>query len=168
MSKQKDINTSMRGVLIDWLNEVAQEFKLRNETLYLAVNYTDRFLARCLTAERGKLQLIGVCCVLIASKYYEAVPPQVDDFVYITDHSYQRTEVLQMESCILNTLEFNLTVVTVMDFLARFLKAGGITPQSADKRSIYFAMVRYFVLFFCVVTCAVCYLYALYNSFWLN
>lgn len=67
MPKQKDINASMRGVLIDWLNEVAQEYKLRNETLYLAVNYTDRFLSRCPNAERGKLQLIGVCCVLIAS-----------------------------------------------------------------------------------------------------
>jgi len=70
MSKQKDIDASMRGVVVNWLNDVMQEYKLRREMLYLAVNYMDRFLAQCLTIDRSKLQLVGVCCLLIASKYY--------------------------------------------------------------------------------------------------
>lgn len=69
------------------------------------------------------------------------MPPPVDEFVYITDNTYQRIDLLQMESCILNTLEFNLTVVTVVDFLSRFLKAGGVTTTSQDKRPMYLAMV---------------------------
>jgi len=59
----------------------------------------------------------------------------VETIIHVTDKVYLRTEVLQMESHVLNT------VVTIMDFLARFLKAGGITPQSTDKRPFYFAMV---------------------------
>lgn len=162
MPRQNDINITMRSVLVDWLNEVAQEYKLRNETLYLAVNYTDRYLSQQ-RAERSELQLIGVCCVLIASyvnpsmhptmifflltlsfrKYYEAVPPAVDEFVFITDNTYKRSELLRMESHILNTLQFNLTVVTVMDFLSRFLLAGGIKSNSVDKRPILLSNVSF-------------------------
>ncbi|KAL0028210.1 hypothetical protein WJX79_001945 [Trebouxia sp. C0005] len=40
-SVQQDVNTSMRGILVDWLVEVAQEYKLVSETLFLAVNYID-------------------------------------------------------------------------------------------------------------------------------
>ena len=37
---------------------------------------------------RGRLQLVGVTCMLIASKYEEIFAPQVEDFVYITDSTY--------------------------------------------------------------------------------
>lgn len=72
MSSQKDINATMRGILIDWLVEVAEEYRLVPETLYLAVNYIDRFL-QCVPVNRGKLQLVGVTCMLIAS--YALRPP---------------------------------------------------------------------------------------------
>lgn len=42
MAKQPDINMNMRAILVDWLVEVAEEYKLHDETLYLAVNYIDR------------------------------------------------------------------------------------------------------------------------------
>jgi hypothetical protein len=46
---------------------------------------------------RGRLQLVGVTCMFIASKYEEIFAPRVEDFVYITDSTYSETEVLQME-----------------------------------------------------------------------
>ena len=64
----------MRGILIDWLVEVAEEYRLEAETLYLAVNYIDRFLS-FVPVNRSKLQLVGVTCMLIASKYEEIHPP---------------------------------------------------------------------------------------------
>ena len=36
----------MLGILMDWLVEVAEEYTLRNETLHLAKNYVDRYLAK--------------------------------------------------------------------------------------------------------------------------
>ena len=42
MSKQPDITYSMRSILVDWVVEVAEEYKLQAETLYLAVSYIDR------------------------------------------------------------------------------------------------------------------------------
>ncbi|MGH0117042.1 UNVERIFIED_CONTAM: hypothetical protein FKN15_028154 [Acipenser sinensis] len=66
MKKQPDITNSMRLILVDWLVEVGEEYKLRSETLYLAVNYLDRFLS-CMAVLRGKLQLVGTAAVLLAS-----------------------------------------------------------------------------------------------------
>lgn len=66
MKKQPDITVSMRAILVDWLVEVGEEYKLQNESLYLAVNYIDRFLSS-MSVLRGKLQLVGTAAMLLAS-----------------------------------------------------------------------------------------------------
>lgn len=66
MRKQPDITDGMRTILVDWLVEVGEEYKLRTETLYLAVNFLDRFLS-CMSVLRGKLQLVGTAAMLLAS-----------------------------------------------------------------------------------------------------
>lgn len=63
---QKDVTPSMRGVLVDWLVEVAEEYKLGSETLYLTVSHIDRFLS-LKTVNKQRLQLVGVSAMLIAS-----------------------------------------------------------------------------------------------------
>lgn len=119
---QKDVNAVMRGILVDWLVEVAEEYRLVPETLHLAVNYIDRFLSYVPVA-RSKLQLVGVTCMLIASKYEEIHPPAVDEFVYISDNTYKREEIMSMEAIILNRLNFELSIATSKGFLNRFMKA---------------------------------------------
>jgi len=138
MQSQKDINATMRSILIDWLVEVAEEYRLVPETLYLAVNYIDRFLSD-VPVNRSKLQLVGVTCMLIASKYEEIHPPAVDEFVYISDNTYKREEILQMEGMILNRLKFDLSVATTRVFLNRFLKAAkvGECDQTTEKLCEY-------------------------------
>jgi hypothetical protein len=43
MSSQKEINTKMRAILVDWIVEVHMKFKLVPPTLYLAVQLIDRY-----------------------------------------------------------------------------------------------------------------------------
>ena len=112
----------MRAILIDWLVEVAEEYRLVPETLHLAVNYIDRFLS-VVPVARSKLQLVGVTCMLVASKYEEIHPPAVDEFVYISDNTYKRDEIMSMEAMILNRLNFELSIATAKGFLNRYLKA---------------------------------------------
>jgi cyclin A len=66
MAKQPDITYGMRQILVDWLVEVGQEYKLQQETIYLAVNYIDRFLSY-MSVQRAKLQLVGTACMFIAA-----------------------------------------------------------------------------------------------------
>ncbi|OXB62200.1 hypothetical protein ASZ78_013931 [Callipepla squamata] len=109
MRKQPDITTEMRAILVDWLVEVGEEYKLQTETLYLAVNYLDRFLS-CMSVLRGKLQLVGTAAILLAAKYEEIYPPEVDEFVYITDDTYTKRQLLRMEHLLLKVLAFDLTI----------------------------------------------------------
>ncbi|KAI4389191.1 hypothetical protein MLD38_001443 [Melastoma candidum] len=124
---QKDVTASMRAILIDWLVEVAEEYRLVPDTLFLTVNYIDRYLSGN-PMNRQRLQLLGVACMMIASKYEEICAPQVEEFCYITDNTYFKGEVLQMESAVLNYLKFELTAPTAKCFLRRFIQAAhGVT-----------------------------------------
>ncbi|XP_059631780.1 cyclin-A1-1 [Cornus florida] len=119
---QKDINASMRSILIDWLVEVSEEYRLVPDTLYLTINYIDRYLSGNVV-DRQRLQLLGVACMMIAAKYEEICAPQVEEFCYITDNTYFKEEVLQMESSVLNYLKFEMTAPTAKCFLRRFVRA---------------------------------------------
>ena len=89
MKYQEDINPFMREILTDWLIEVHLKFKLQPETLYLTMNLIDRFLSKT-SINRKNLQLVGVTANFIAAKYEEIYPPNVNDFVYISDNAYTR------------------------------------------------------------------------------
>ena len=66
ISRQRDINPNMRAILVDWLVEVVEEYRLTTDTLYLTINLVDRFLSTT-HITREKLQLVGVASMLIAS-----------------------------------------------------------------------------------------------------
>jgi cyclin B len=121
MKNQTDINEKMRAILVDWLIDVHIKFKLLPETLFLTVNITDRFIERNVIA-RQKLQLVGVAAMLIACKYEEIYPPEIKDFVYVTDKAYSKEDVLDMEGKILSCLHFQLTVTSSLRFLERYSK----------------------------------------------
>ncbi|XP_061441186.1 cyclin-A2 [Rhineura floridana] len=119
MKKQPDITNNMRAILVDWLVEVGEEYKLQNETLHLAVNYIDRFLSS-MSVLRGKLQLLGTAAMLLASKFEEIYPPEVAEFVYITDDTYTKKQVLRMEYLVLKVLTFDLAAPTINQFLSQY------------------------------------------------
>lgn len=121
MKIQDDINERMRAILIDWLVEVHLKFKLVPETLYLTVNLIDRYL-EIEQVKRDKLQLVGVTAMLIACKYEEIYPPEVKDFVYITDNAYTKQEIQDMEYLMLKKFDFNVTVISSFRFIERFVR----------------------------------------------
>lgn len=121
MDAQADINARMRSILINWLIEVHEKFRLRSSTLYLTVSIVDRFLSAC-QVSRSKLQLVGCVAMLLASKFEEIYPPEVQDFVYIADSAYTREEILQMEGNVIRALGWEMSVVTPHSFANRFLQ----------------------------------------------
>ncbi|CAN6999641.1 unnamed protein product [Brassica oleracea var. botrytis] len=124
---QKDVTPNMRGVLVDWLVEVAEEYKLLSYTLYLDVSYIDRFLSLQIV-NRQKLQLLGVSSMLIASKYEEILPPNVEDFCYITDNTYTKQEIVKMAADLLLALQFELGNPTTNIYL-RLLESDAFVAQ---------------------------------------
>ncbi|XP_066507228.1 cyclin-A1 [Hoplias malabaricus] len=131
MRKQPDITNGMRVILVDWLVEVSEEFKLCSETVLLAVNYLDRFLSY-MSVLRGKLQLVGTAAILVAAKYEEIYPPEVDEFVYITDDTYTKNQLLRMEHIILKVLSFDMTAPTSQQFLMQYVLVEGTCSKTAN------------------------------------
>ncbi|XP_059689708.1 G2/mitotic-specific cyclin-B1 isoform X2 [Gavia stellata] len=117
----QEINGNMRAILIDWLVQVQVKFRLQQETLYMAVAIIDRFLQDNAVAKKI-LQLVGVTAMFIASKYEEVFPPYIEDFTYITDNTYTKFQICQMEMKILRALNFGLGRPLPPHFLRRASK----------------------------------------------
>lgn len=69
-------------------------------------------------------------------KFEEIYPPEVGEFVYITDDTYTKKQVLRMEHLILKVLSFDVAVPTVNCFVERFVMNDG-----ADAKTKSLAMV---------------------------
>ncbi|XP_073125995.1 putative cyclin-A3-1 [Henckelia pumila] len=138
---QKDVTANMRGILIDWLVEVAEEFKLVPDSLYLTVSYIDKFLSTK-AINRQKLQLLGVSSMLIAAKYEEISPPHVERFCYITDNTYSKEEVVKMEADVLKSLKFEMGNPTVKTFLRRFTR---IAQEDYKDSSLQVEFLGYYL-----------------------
>ncbi|KAJ4993345.1 G2/mitotic-specific cyclin-B [Stagonosporopsis vannaccii] len=122
MDNQAEIQWSMRSVLMDWLVQVHNRFTLLPETLFLAVNYVDRFLSAKVVS-LGKLQLVGATALFVAAKYEEINCPSVQEIVYMVDGAYTGDEVLKAERFMLSMLQFELGWPGPMSFLRRISKA---------------------------------------------
>lgn len=117
-----EVNERMRAILVDWLIQVNSRFQFLQETLYMGIAIMDRFL-QVQPISRGKLQLVGVTSLLVASKYEEMYSPEVADFAYITDNAYTTSQIREMEMIILRELNFDLGRPLPLHFLRRASKA---------------------------------------------
>lgn len=122
MDSHKDLTWNMRGLLGDWLMHTHARFGMMPETLFLCINLVDRFLSARVVS-LAKLQLVGVTCLFIAAKVEETISPAVDAYLYSADQSYTVAEILQAESYVLKTLDWNLSYPSPMNYLRRVSKA---------------------------------------------
>lgn len=82
------------------------------------------------------LQLVGVTAMFIASKYEEMYPPEIGDFAFVTDNTYTKHQIRQMEMKILRSLNFGLGRPLPLHFLRRASKIG-------EVRSLWSPLVWY-------------------------
>lgn len=137
MENQTEIQWSMRSVLMDWLVQVHSRFNLLPETLFLTVNYIDRFLSYKVVSV-GKLQLVGATAILVAAKYEEIHCPSLEEIEYMVDNGYTADEILKAERFMLSMLSFELGFPGPMSFLRRVSKADN---YDLDTRTL----AKYFI-----------------------
>ena len=88
--------------------------------------------------------------MLIASKYEEIYAPEVRDFVYITDKSYTKEEILMMEYKILSSLNFDILQVSPYIFLHRyhFISMDGMKSFYFAQFMLEFSLLEYKMLYY--------------------
>ena len=89
---QRDIRPPMRKIVADWMLQVCQELQCQPEVFALAMNYLDRFLARC-RVRKGSLQLLGSVCLLVASKFKETCPILGEKLIFYSDFSIRSEDL---------------------------------------------------------------------------
>jgi len=122
LSRHPAIEPRMRAILIDWLSEVCEVYKMHRETFYLAVDFLDRFLGVAEYVSRDKLQLVGVTCLFIGSKIEEIYPPPVKEFAYVTDGACTIEDIKLMELDIVKKLNWGLAPMTPNSWLKVFMQ----------------------------------------------
>ena len=130
---QTEINSKMRIILIDWLIEVNNKLKFREETFYTTIYIIDAYLSKKFI-QRKKFQLLGVTALLIATKLNEIFSGSVKDYVFITDNAYNESNILSMESDICKTLNFNFLVPNCLSFFQIFSKKIGFDKNSEESQ----------------------------------
>ncbi|KAL4613621.1 G1/S-specific cyclin-E1 isoform X2 [Arapaima gigas] len=136
MEQHPNLQPKMRAILLDWMMEVCEVYKLHRETFYLAQDYFDRFMATQRNVLKTTLQLIGISALFIAAKLEEIYPPKVHQFAYVTDGACTEDEILSMELIIMKELKWSLNPLTPVSWLnvymqMAYLKATGemLVPQ---------------------------------------
>lgn len=121
-SRHPGLQPRMRAILLDWLIEVCEVYKMHRETYHLTMDFIDRYLSCKRDVPKQHLQLIGITCLFIAAKVEEIYPPKIGEFAFVTDSACSENEILDMELIILKTLNWNLSPVTVNCWLSMYMQ----------------------------------------------
>lgn len=117
---------SKRQAVVGWMIEVQSHYRLRNETLHLAVYYFDRYVTvnRLTVSSREEMrfgQALAVTCFHLASKMEEVYPPLLSDWSYISDHSVSEEEITNLELVVLQALGYRMHMSTAVTFIDHYI-----------------------------------------------
>ncbi|XP_035772575.1 G1/S-specific cyclin-E-like [Anopheles albimanus] len=126
----------MRAILVDWLSEVCEVYKMHRETYYLAVDYIDRFLSRKKEQKKTHLQLLGITALFVAAKVEEIYPPKIGEFAYVTDGACTEEDILDEELVLLSVLDWNINPVTVIGWLGMYMQVN-VTAREPENQLRY-------------------------------
>jgi len=130
------VQYEMRSIVIDWLHEVASEYRFQWETLLLSVSIFDRYIhLHAVSVE--KMQLIGVTSMFLASKYEEIHPPRIHDFAYMCDSAYTTEDIVIAENEIMSALDWSICCPTVGRFLEYYTTLYQFTPMTNHMARVF-------------------------------
>ena len=113
-----EISEKSRKILIDWIISVHAKFNLLPNTLFLTINLIDRIIEKNV-AYINSFQLLGTTALHIAAKYEEIYPPEINDYIFISNKAFSKEDVIEMENFILDTLNFDILCISPYVFLDR-------------------------------------------------
>jgi hypothetical protein len=104
------LSKRLRARMLDWMIEVLSSFKCIQNSFFVAVDIMDGFIQRTKrTLSPDDIHLLGVTCMLLATKMEEIVPFKISTVVKkLTHGSMDAAVIRRMELEILVTLDFQM------------------------------------------------------------
>ena len=138
MQDKKYFNEKNRSIIFNWLVRNNHKWKLKDDTLFMAMNIMDRYISKY-KVSNSEFQLVGIASYLIASKYEDIYPPYVDELAQICNFIYTTDDIIKKEYEILVGLNFDILYNSSYKFLT-FLHS------IIDKENIKLLYLSQFIL----------------------
>ena len=112
----------MRRILVLWMLECCNSYKLSNSTYFRSIIFLDKFIVlnTKYNIDKTNFQLVGMGCLWIASKLESMCPTNKEKLIDISDNSFTSDEMENMEKIILQTLEFDLMTPNLYNYISLF------------------------------------------------
>ncbi|KRX09122.1 Cyclin-like protein [Pseudocohnilembus persalinus] len=120
----------IRASIVDWVIEVSDFFKLKCETIHIAINIYDRFIAQrkdIKTLDQPIHQIIGGTALFMAAKYEEIYPPSLGDFA--RRMNFKKQDMVNIEGKIISKIGFTLTSPTSLKFMEAYSQFQALSEQ---------------------------------------
>ena len=122
------ITPKMRSTVIDWVIDVHLRLKMHTDTLYIIVNFIDRYLS-FQDLNSSKFQRLASAAIFLAAKANETYAPSLHRLVALADNSFTELALSRMESSLFSILNFKLHPVVPSSFAYRFLNIVNANPK---------------------------------------
>lgn len=123
IKNRKNLNKENLEEMIKWMSEIYVTGYLESETLMLSVNILNRILD-LRDIDKSKLFLLGIGCLLIASKFEDIDENAltIDQLLIYSSNTYTIDEIKTVERIILKEIDFTLYIPTSLTFLDFYLE----------------------------------------------
>lgn len=135
------MHPSFRASLVNWLTQLHSRYRMRDETLFRAVDILDRLLNnREHRIARSWLQVMGLAAFLMASKMEETEHPSAADLVILTDRVVTEAQVTDAETAIVQCTKLQVAFPLSIQFLEMLLtttfRAAHASQRGARKDTL--------------------------------
>ena len=131
MTIQNELRPKMRELLVDWIIEVHTQYRFKKKTLFHCIFIIDLYLSKNIV-ERKNLQLLGIAALLIASKETEIFFPKLQNLSDISDHSYTKKEINEMEIKVMQDFNFDILSPTAEEFYELIAESRKFTEKQRN------------------------------------
>eukprot|EP00049_Salpingoeca_infusionum_P003970 m.73213 g.73213 ORF g.73213 m.73213 type:complete len:593 (-) comp12361_c0_seq4:674-2452(-) len=116
------INKLQRAIILSWLMDVCDDYKLQRSTFHSAVYLFDGFLSVQPCPERHRLQLLGCTCLFLAAKFEEIYYPSIDELAELTAGACTAQQMRDMELEVCKAVGWCFSGSTSLGWLDFYLK----------------------------------------------
>lgn len=127
--------------LIEWIMMTSNKLDIDRQTYYASISICFKFCSKYSNVTYNNLLLIGATSLFIANKFYSENNISICNILLCTRCSYTFNDMISMEKIILNTLKWNINVVTCIDWVDIYIKNIGFDIK--DKQSFYYIEYMY-------------------------
>ena len=130
MYRPEAFYVSNREVFVDWMCDLAEKLRAQPETFHHSIGLFDAYLQRAdITQHLASLPwfnrqskhnivtLIALNCIFISAKYLEKTYPGINQLLGYIGVPYNYDEFVEQEADMLNTLNWEISFVSIYDVL---------------------------------------------------